>query len=505
MDLRKQVERLNKIGIALSGETNLRTLLELILLEARGFTDSDAGSLYIKEDDKLSFEVAQNNTLDKRSGGKEVFKPFPLPMTKKSIAGYAAITGKILNIEDVYEIPATEEYSFNPDFDKRNNYRTKSMLVVPMMDHEEEIIGVLQLINSISKYSKVNTFDKEYEDLVSSLASQAAVAIRNARLIDDIKRLFESLVQYSASAIDARSPHTAGHSKRVAQLAIRVAKAINKMNSGPFAEIFFTQPELEELGYAAWLHDIGKIGVREFVLEKANKLSDDRIDSIMNRFALIKSSIEKRFMEEKIIFIESGRKDEEYLKEIEEGMKRDIKEVDEDIEFLTRINKSNFTSDEDIKRLRNISKKRYLSSSGKEEYYLTEFEYNNLSVRKGNLTPDEYKIIQSHVMHTINILNNIPFTKNLKKVPVFAAAHHEMLNGTGYPGGLKDREIPVQARILCIVDIFDALTAGDRPYRPSIPLDKALNMLRSAAKENCLDSNIVELFISERLYEDIDN
>ena len=273
MDLRKQIERLNKIGIALSSETNLRALLELILREARGFTDSDAGSLYIKEEDKLSFEVTQNDTLDSRGGrDKEVFKPFPLPMTKKSIAGYVAKTGKILNIKDVYEIPATEEYSFYPNFDKRNNYRTKSMLLVPMMDHEEEIIGVLQLINSISKSGQVISFDKEYEDLVSSLASQAAVAIRNVRLIDEIKKLFESLVHYSASAIDARSPHTAGHSRRVSQLAVRVARAINNQNNGHFADVFFSEAELEELSYTAWLHDIGKIGVREFVLEKANKL-----------------------------------------------------------------------------------------------------------------------------------------------------------------------------------------------------------------------------------------
>jgi hypothetical protein len=352
MNLRKQVERLNKIGIALSSETNIRSLLELILGEARRFTNSDAGSLYIKDGNKLSFEVAQNDTLDKRRGrNKEIFKPSPLPMTKRSIAGYVAITGKILNIEDVYKIPSTEEYSFNSDFDKMNNYRTMSMLVVPMMDYEEEIIGVLQLINSLSMSHKVNIFNKEYEDLVSSLASQAGVAIRNARLIDEIKRLFDALVQYSASAIDARSPHTAGHSKRVSQLAIRVANAINNKNEGHFADVFFTQAELEELSYAAWLHDIGKIGVKEFVLEKAKKLSDDRIDSITNRFALIKSGIEKRFMENKVRYIENKRKDEEYLKEIEKEMKRDMRRVDEDLEFLIRINKTNSMSDEDIERL----------------------------------------------------------------------------------------------------------------------------------------------------------
>ncbi|MEK7847268.1 MAG: GAF domain-containing protein, partial [Nitrospinota bacterium] len=306
--LEEKIKRLNRIGVALSSQTDLRLLLDMIVKEGRGFTNSDAGSLYIKEGDKLIFEVAQNDTLDKRLGEheREAFIPFPLPLTKKSIAGYVALTGITLNISDVYHLTEKDEYSFNRDFDMRNNYKTTSMLVIPMTDHEGEIIGVLQLINALDKTEKVIPYPKEFEDLISSLASQAAVAIRNAKLIQDIKNLFEALVKYSATAIDARSPHTAGHSKRVAELSIKVADTINKEKDGPLSDIKFSLLEMEELRIAGWLHDIGKIGVREWVLEKANKLNDDRMETIQNRFQLIGEKIKISKLEKKLEMKEGG-------------------------------------------------------------------------------------------------------------------------------------------------------------------------------------------------------
>lgn len=495
-ELEERIKRLNSIGIALSSQTDLRILLETIVKEARGFTNSDAGSLYRKEEEKLIFEVAQNDTLDRRLGEnkKEAFSPFPIPLTKKSISGYVALTGITLNISDVYHLSGEEEYSFNRDFDNRNNYKTTSMLVIPMKDHEGEIIGVLQLINAIDEMGNIVPYSQDLQDLISSLASQAAVAIRNAKLIGDIKNLFESLVKYSATAIDARSPHTAGHSRRVSELSVKVAKAINEENNGPLSDIKFSLLEIEELRIAGWLHDIGKIGVREWVLEKANKLNDDRMEAIRNRFLFIKEKIKNELLKREI---EGGYDPTD----IEEKLNSALKELDDDIEFINIVNKPGFLKDSDLERLKKIVNKKYINSNGGEEPYLTEFEYVNLSVRKGNLTEEEYKNIQSHVVHTYNILRNIPFTKNLKNVPLIAASHHEMLNGTGYPNGLKDKQIPMQARIMGMVDIFDALTAADRPYKSSVPLDKALQILKLEAKDNRLDERVVDIFIGKRLYE----
>lgn len=498
--LEEKIKRLNRIGVALSSQTDLRLLLDMIVKEGRGFTNSDAGSLYIKEGDKLIFEVAQNDTLDKRLGEheREAFIPFPLPLTKKSIAGYVALTGITLNISDVYHLTEKDEYSFNRDFDIRNNYKTTSMLVIPMTDHEGEIIGVLQLINALDKTEKVIPYPKEFEDLISSLASQAAVAIRNAKLIQDIKNLFEALVKYSATAIDARSPHTAGHSKRVAELSIKVADTINKEKDGPLSDIKFSLLEMEELRIAGWLHDIGKIGVREWVLEKANKLNDDRMETIQNRFQLIGEKIKISGLEKKLEMKEGGNRSTDNSND---EINSATKELNDELEFIGKINKPGFLKDEDLERLKKIADKKFLNSKGEEESYLTEFEFINLSVRKGNLTSEEYKNIQSHVIHTYNILKNIPFTKNLKNVPVIAATHHEMLNGTGYPNGLKDEQIPMQARIIGMVDIFDALTAADRPYKAAMPIDKALQILQFEAKDNRLDKRLVNLFIEKKLYE----
>ncbi len=495
-ELEERIKRLNSIGIALSSQTDLRILLETIVKEARGFTNSDAGSLYRKEEDKLIFEVAQNDTLDRRLGEKkkEAFSPFPIPLTKKSISGYVALTGITLNISDVYHLSGEDEYSFNRDFDSRNNYKTTSMLVIPMKDHEGEIIGVLQLINAIDEMGNIVPYPQDLQDLISSLASQAAVAIRNAKLIGDIKNLFESLVKYSATAIDARSPHTAGHSRRVSELSVKVAKAINEENNGPLSDVRFNPLEIEELRIAGWLHDIGKIGVREWVLEKANKLNDDRMEAIRNRFLFIKEKIKNELLKREI---EGGYDPTD----IEEKLNTALKELDDDIEFINIVNKPGFLKDSDLERLKKITSKKYINSNGGEENYLTEFEYKNLSVRKGNLTEEEYKNIQSHVIHTHNILRNIPFTKNLKNVPLIAASHHEMLNGTGYPNGLKDKQIPMQARIIGMVDVFDALTAADRPYKSSVPLDKALQILKLEAKDNRLDERVVDIFIGKKLYE----
>lgn len=505
--LQEQVEKLNQIGIALTSETNLERLLELIVREARGFTGADAGSLYILEDSKLFFHVAQNETLSRRPNPPPGFKPYPLPLSKESIAGYVAITGEILNIEDVYRLPNTVPYSFNPDFDLRNNYVTRSMLIVPMKDRQGQILGVLQLINAMDKTGAVVVFPKSVEHLVMSLASQAAVAIRNAKLIADIKALFEALIRYSASAIDARSPHTAGHSKRVAAYSRAIALAINDETTGAFRDMFFTPEQLEELSYAAWLHDIGKLGVPEQILDKNNRLSNEAIETIVNRLELIKVLKLNRIYQDRHardVSTKGGSAVEDKKDRSDDRISQEITKVEQEIEgdldFVQTVNRSSFLSEEDLSTLQAIASKTYEDLHGNVRPYLSAQETEPLSVRKGNLTAKEYKRIQTHVELTYNIVKNIPFTKDLKNVPLFSATHHELLNGSGYPRGLKGEEIPIQARILAVVDVFDALTAADRPYRRAISPEKAGEILRAEAKDGRFDKDIVNLFLDKELY-----
>jgi HD-GYP domain-containing protein (c-di-GMP phosphodiesterase class II) len=494
--LREQIEKLNQIGIALSSETKLKKLLELIVRESREFTGSDGGSLYILDHDKLYFHVTQNDTLSRRPNPPPGFEPYPLPLSKNSIAGYVAITGELLNIANVYDLPKSVPYEFNPEFDLRNNYVTRSMLVVPMKETQGQILGVLQLINAKDKTGAVITYPESVEDLVMSLASQAAIAIRNAKLIEDIKALFDSLIRYSASAIDARSPHTAGHSRRVAAYSKAIALAINNEATGAFADVFFTPEQLEELSYAAWLHDIGKIGVPEQILDKENRLSREAMETIATRFALIQALSATRVWQRRPI----GNENEPDSDGIREQVKEMGREIEEDLTFIKKVNRSTFLSEEDLATLRGIGSKTYKDLEGNMRPHLTDREMQSLSVRKGNLTDSEYKKIQTHVKLTYNIIRNIPFTQTLKDVPFFSASHHELLDGTGYPRGLKGDEIPVQSRILAVVDIFDALTAADRPYRRAISPEKSGEILKAEAKAGRLDKDIVNLFLDKELY-----
>jgi len=507
-DTSERLEALNKIGIALSSETNMSRLLELIVREARNFTNADAGSLYLVDQDKdcLLFEVAQNDALKKRADLKpETFKPYSISLTKNSIVGYGAITGETLNIPDVYDLPPEVDFEFNRDFDKRNKYRTKSILSVPMKDTEGKIIGVLQLINSTDSQGKVVSFDTNIEPLVSSLASQATVAIKNAQLIKEIKAVFEALIQYSVSAIDARSPFTAGHSRMVAKYTMALARALNDTHNGPYANISFTPDQLEELNYAAWLHDIGKIGVRGGVLDKRSHLSDTEMESLSNRFKNIKASAIIETKEKKLALF--NRKGEESIKirELDRELKNRINQIDEDLAFIKKVNTCLFLSETEFKHLEEIHKKKYLDFEGQKGAYLTDLEFENLSVMKGNLTKDEMEEIRSHVIHTENILNKIPFTRHLKMLPIFAAGHHEMLNGSGYPKHVKADNIPIQTRIIAVADIYEALTAKDRPYRKSMDPIKALAILKEEAKNGRLDNELVRIFIEKRAYETRDD
>ncbi len=497
------MERLHQIGIALSSEKNLDRLLETIVAEARGFARCDAGTLYRVNEEKkvLTFEIMQTESTGYYAGGttdnKITVPPVPLEIdgqpNRTNVSAYVALTGKVVNIPDVYE---AEGFDFTgpKKYDELTGYRTQSMLVIPMRDHTDKVIGVLQLINALDADGKRIPFELRFESMVRSLASQAAVAINNAQLIQDIENLFKSVVHYTVKAIDARSPHTAGHSGRVATLTRRLAETVNLQTDGPFADVHFSEEQIEEIWMAAIMHDVGKIGVPEAVLEKQNKLDGARYELVADRFQRIR---ELAIMRARLRNATNGHPEEL----IDEELLKTLKEWEEDYEFIQWVNKPGFLAPEKKEQLDRIAVKTYTDWKGDEQPYLTEEEHLNFSVIKGNLTDDERRQIQNHVIHTEEMLLKLPFTDKLAQVPMFAASHHEWLNGKGYPKGLKGDQIPFPARMMCIADVWDALTAQDRPYKPAIPPDKSCQILKGGAEHDEFDKDLVDLYISHRQWE----
>lgn len=483
-------QKLIEISIALTSETDLNRLLTKIITELRRLTAAEGGSLYLTDGDKLKFEVAQNEALARRFGSDlRCLKYHEIPINQKSIAGYVALTGKTLNLKDVYQIPDNPPYRFDSSFDRRNGYTTKSMLAAPLRDQQGEVVGVIQLVNVLSDSGQILSFSPEDEGLVLALASQAAVAINNVRLLATIRELFEALMIYSVSAIDARSPHTAGHSRRVAAYSMALAHAVNNCQEGPLAAVSFNELELEELRFSAWLHDIGKIGVRDALLEKKQKLTTDQMEVIRWRF---------------------------YLARMQAASALEAAELEQDFAFLEQLNHSNHLPAEAAGRLIALAQKTIslnpdvghlrLTGPGVQNLrqpLLSPPELMALSVQHGNLTPGEYAEIQQHVLHTLHILEKIPFRKHLSQVPRLAASHHERLNGSGYPFQLTASELSYQSRILAIADIFDALTSVDRPYRTADDLEKSLAILKEEVDRGRLDHDLVDLFISGRVYEGV--
>ena len=493
-DLEDRLRRLNEIGMALSSvQNNLNALLERILQEARRFTRAEAGTLYLACEDYLTFEIIQNDKLQIFVGGsREKIDMPPVAINKESVSGYVAITGEILNITDVY---AEEGQPFEGprNYDRMTGYHTHSMLVVPMRDHDDQVIGILQLLNSLDPNSgEAIAFSAEDVALIESLASQAAVAINNVRLIEETEALFESFVQVMATAIDERSPYTGGHIRRVAELTMVMAHAINTCAEGVFADVEFGDEELEELRLAAWMHDIGKITTPEWVVDKPTKLTTifDRVELVRTRFALIRKEFELQIARRTL--------------DAAEGQQL-MAEVDADVDFVTRANlPGEYMEDEDLARLEKIAAKTYICDS-ESRPYLTAEELENLSIIKGSLTDTERQKINDHAVMSIKMLEQIPFTRKLRQVPAIAGAHHERLDGTGYPLGLKDDEISLQARILALVDIFESLTADDRPYRAK-PLSRelVLRILQEMVDGNHIDRDVHEVFQCENLFDQLE-
>ncbi|QPJ65875.1 MAG: GAF domain-containing protein [Candidatus Nitrohelix vancouverensis] len=503
--LANQIKKLSDIGRALSGVHDLNQLLEMIVDQARQFTHADAGTLYLMEDNKLKFKIVQNDKLKIRMGGKTGGKiPFdPVELTETNVSAFVAIKGVSVNIPDVYD---TDLFDFTgpKKFDQSTGYRSQSMLVVPMRNHEDDIIGVLQLLNAQNpKTMEVITFSPDYENLTESLASQAAVAVTNATLISDMTNLFESFVQVMATAIDEKSPVTGGHIRRVANLTLTLADVINDQAEGRFKDIKFNSEQLYELRIAAWMHDIGKVTTPVEIVEKAKKLQTifDRIEYINVRMDYLLQKVKLKGVEKKFEMAQKGAA-QEVIQKIDAEMRKKIDEIKEVKTFINKCNEpGEFLEDEKIDRLKVISKMSYIDEDGNERPFLDEDELLNLSIRRGSITEEERKKMQDHAAVTLKMLNQIPFTKKLRNIPHFAGAHHEFINGKGYPLGLKGDEIPFEGKLMAVTDIAEALTAADRPYKKAMPLNVVYKILRSMAKDGELDNDLVELFINESVYD----
>lgn len=507
----KHMRQLAQIGIALSGEKDIKKLLESIVDEARDLSNADAGTLYImdQKERSLRFEILQNASMKTRMGGTSgVEIPFPeVPLFKdgapnlSNVSSYVALKDETVNIPDVYE---AEGFDFTGprNYDATTGYRSKSMLVIPMKNHENDIIGVLQLLNAQEPDTdEVIPFSSEYVDLAASLASQAAVALTNAQLIQDLTDLFNAFIRSIATAIDEKSPYTGGHINRVVDLTMMIAEKINHTKEKPFKDLSFDDDELQALRMAAWMHDVGKITTPEHVVDKATKLEtiQDGLNLIEIRFGLIAKVIENEQLRREVDLWQKGDIHAGDSAKGEADIAEELKALTEDLEFIRDCNTpAEFMSDEKIERLETIGRKSYVVD-GEEHTYLTPEEVQKLSIKKGTLTAKERAVIENHTTMTAKMLQKLPFPKLLAKVPDYAAAHHEKLDGTGYPQRLSKAEISVQARIMAIADIFEALTAPDRPYKKPMKLSQAIKIMGFMKNDHHIDPDIYDLFIQSGL------
>jgi HD-GYP domain-containing protein (c-di-GMP phosphodiesterase class II) len=515
LELRRAVsdlETLNKIGVALSTERNTDALLELILSKSREITSADAGSLYLVEEEPsggkhMVFKLTQSDS------HSVPFRQFTLPIDTRSIAGYAAATGQILNIKDAYRI-RNLPFRLNRDFDQKFGYRTKSMLVLPMKNQKDEVIGVLQLINSkkhaaaklVSRKMvehEVTAFSQSSQDLASSLASQAAVALENNLLYRDIEKLFEGFVRASVTAIESRDPTTFGHSERVAKLTVALAETVDRLDSGPYKDIHFTREDIREIRYASILHDFGKVGVREEVLVKAKKLYPAQLELIEKRFLYIRKALQLEAVRKKLdhVLRNGNQGYEACFAEIDSEQSRELENLDDFMRNILQANEPSVLPEKTSEKLVEIAGWSFEDPSGPSEPLLAPEELKLLSITKGSLNPDERLQIESHVIHSFRFLSQIPWTKELKRVPEIARAHHEKLDGSGYPYRMKAEEIPFQSKMMTISDIFDALTARDRPYKKAVPVDRALNIIGDEVKSQLLDPVLFSLFVEAKIFQ----
>jgi HD-GYP domain-containing protein (c-di-GMP phosphodiesterase class II) len=483
--LETRVEKLTgllEVGKAMASERNLDRLLQLILGEVTKVMGADRSSLFLvdRERNELWSKIAQGLEV------REIRVKIGL-----GIAGYVAQTGKIVNIQDAYADPR-----FNQATDLRTGYRTRTILCVPMQNHLNEVIGVLQVLNK-----RDGSFTREDEELLLALSSQAAVAIENAILYEDIQKLFEGFIKASVYAIESRDPSTSGHSERVAILTIGLAEKVDRADGGPFASITFSPEDIRELRYASLLHDFGKVGVREPVLVKANKLYEHHLDLIVARLNFIKKALENSYLQKKLsLALTLGPSCQEGLASLDEELQRRLAEVDDQMNFILEANKPTVLPQGGFERILDIAAKTFVDGDGGKIPYLSTKEAENLTIGKGSLNVEERLEIESHVTHSFRFLRQIPWTKDLRRVPTIAYAHHEKLNGTGYPNQLRSEDIPFQAKIMTVCDIYDALTASDRPYKRALPPERAIDILGLEVKDGNLDPELVRIFTDAKVW-----
>lgn len=510
--LGRELSELNAIGISLSAERHPDALLELILTKARGITSSDAGSLYLVEEPsegarRLFFALTQNDSIDVR------FRATTLPLTNDSVAGHVALTGEPVNLADAYMLPRGSPFTINRSFDEHTGYHTKSMLVVPMRTPPGETIGVLQLINCKPGYSgrlrspedierHVQPFSPRFVTLAESLASQAAVAVDNNRLYQSIHRLFEGFVGAAVTAIEARDPTTSGHSFRVAELTVGLAEAVDRVERGRYAALRFTGDQIRELRYAALLHDFGKVGVREHVLLKAKKLYPGELDRIRQRVALIRRGLELRYAGKKLDYlVTQGRRGfDRHAVALDDELAAWLADLDQSLERVLLANEPALLPQDVVAQIHELALKNFEDHLGNRQAIITAEEAAVLTIPRGSLTHEEISEIRSHVVHTFQFLAQIPWTRELRNIPEIARSHHEKLDGTGYPYGMRSDEIPTQSKIMTIADIYDALTAADRPYKKAVPAEMALDILDAERRVGAIDGDLLDVFIAAKVY-----
>lgn len=515
----REMEELNRIGIALSQTHEVGALLNMILSKAREITGADAGSLYLVEETRpdvlsagpgdrhLRFKLTQNDSL------QFPFAEFEIPLKEDSLAGYTALYGEVINLADARRIPRGRPYRFNPRFDEETGYHTRSLLTLPMKNGRGEVIGVLQLINcKINTEARLTGLDvvarevRPFSDravrLALSLASQAAVSYENGRLYQDIEKLFEGFVQASVKAIEQRDPTTSGHSLRVSHMTVGLAEIVDRVDTGTYASVRFSPEQMKEIRYAALLHDFGKVGVREDVLVKAKKLYPLQMDVIAHRFDYLYMEMEAQMEREKVrLLLEMDRPEAlARMASLEEEYRHRRAYMESGFQLILQANEPTVLAEGRFDRLFEIARQNYRDPRGRNMPLLTAEEVRYLSIPKGSLSPDERAQIESHVVHSFNFLLQIPWTKQIREIPRIVRAHHEKLNGTGYPYKLRSEEIPVQAKIMMICDIFDALSAADRPYKKAVAAERALGILEMSVRDQELDSELYRLFLEAQIF-----
>ena len=493
---RWNMERLHDVGRALGSEQNLDQLLDLILTHGRELLLAEAGSIYLVTGAGASRELLFAHTQNAKVSLP--YHRFRVPISVNSMAGFVALTGASLNLADVYQLPADAPYRFSDSFDRQASYRSTSMLVVPLQDSEGTVLGVLQFINRLEATESgpvLVPFRLEHQRLAQSLAGQAGVAMKNAHLREDIERLFEGFVHAAVTAIEQRDPVTSGHSGRVAILAVGLAEAINRA-SGSFQDLCFSDRQLRELRYASLLHDFGKVGVHEQVLVKSKKLGPERLEKLLQclrqrqeeaLLAMLRRDWEQGVRYDPRRWAELGRQQQE--------------EAERLMAILLQSNEPTVLSQDVAEGLERLAGLSYARWDGALAPLLAPGDLACLRIRKGSLSESERLEIESHVTHTFHFLSQIPWTADLAGVPEIAYAHHERLNGQGYPRQLSGPDIPIQSKVMAIADVFDALTAQDRPYKAALSLERSLDILAAEAREGNLDPELLNLFLAARVFE----